>query len=58
MTMWRKSSYSNTPGGNCVEVGDLGAKRGVRDSKDQSGPILTFDPTDFAAFVRAVQSDG
>lgn len=36
MTMWRKSSRTNT--GSCVEVrGDLAA---LRDSKDPDGPRL------------------
>ena len=30
---WRKSSYSNGTGGNCVEVADLPSGRAVRDSK-------------------------
>lgn len=36
---WRKSSYSGSNGGNCVEVASaLGA---LRDSKNPSGPVLT-----------------
>jgi Domain of unknown function (DUF397) len=40
---WRKSSYSNGNGGNCVEV--EGAQRGVRDSKNPTGAALMFTAT-------------
>lgn len=50
---WRKSSRSNSTGGNCVEVADnLPGIVAVRDSKDPNGPTLTFDPTSWRAFVR------
>ncbi|WP_329107707.1 DUF397 domain-containing protein [Micromonospora sp. NBC_01699] len=49
---WRKSSRSGQSGGNCVEVADnLPGRVLVRDSKDQSGPALTFGPTAWQAFV-------
>lgn len=50
--VWRKSSRSNTQGGECVEVADkLPGVIGVRDSKDPAGPVLTFDPTAWRAFL-------
>ncbi|MEU8284324.1 DUF397 domain-containing protein [Micromonospora sp. NPDC048905] len=49
---WRKSSRSSGNGGACVEVADnLADVVGVRDSKDPSGPALTFAPTAWRAFV-------
>lgn len=49
---WRKSSRSSGNGGNCVEVADnLPHVVGVRDSKDPSGPALTFAPAAWRAFV-------
>jgi hypothetical protein len=41
-TAWRKSSYSDSPTGNCVEVA-IGPVAVVRDSKSAGGPVLTFD---------------
>jgi hypothetical protein len=38
-TVWRKSSYSNNDGGNCVEVAEnVPGVVPVRDSKDPGGP--------------------
>ncbi|MBV2153348.1 DUF397 domain-containing protein [Kitasatospora sp. SUK 42] len=48
---WRKSSYSNNEGGECVEVAETTTAVLVRDSKDKSGPHLTFSPTAWQAFV-------
>ncbi|MCZ2525892.1 DUF397 domain-containing protein [Streptomyces sp. HB2AG] len=48
---WYKSSYSGSEGGACVEVAaGPGAVR-VRDSKDKAGPVLSFSPEEWAAFV-------
>ncbi|MEO3746223.1 DUF397 domain-containing protein [Plantactinospora sp. B5E13] len=56
--VWRKSSRSNGSSGNCVEVADnLPGIVGVRDSKDPTGPALTFEPRAWGAFVRTVVSD-
>ncbi|MFH8365898.1 DUF397 domain-containing protein [Streptomyces sp. NPDC018031] len=53
---WRKSSYSNTAGGECVEVADgLPGLVPVRDSKDPGGPALVFDDAAWSAFVAAVK---
>ncbi|PZG23593.1 DUF397 domain-containing protein [Micromonospora craterilacus] len=49
---WRKSTRSGSGGGNCVEVADnLPGVVGVRDSKDQAGPMLTFEPAAWRAFI-------
>jgi Domain of unknown function (DUF397) len=53
---WRKSSYSGTSGGSCVELGQRARGVLVRDTTDRTGPVLTF-PRDawreFAARVKA-----
>jgi hypothetical protein len=56
IVVWRKSSYSNGDGGNCVEVADyLPGFVPVRDSKDPSGPVLVFPAAAWAAFIGAVK---
>ncbi|MEU1007217.1 DUF397 domain-containing protein [Streptomyces sp. NPDC005890] len=51
---WRKSSYSGSSGGDCVEVADLPALVAVRDSKKPDSAHLAVDPRAWAAFVRAL----
>ncbi|TWV52818.1 DUF397 domain-containing protein [Streptomyces misionensis] len=54
---WRKSSYSNTDGGNCVEVSDdLPSVVPVRDSKDTTRAHLLFTAATWEAFVRGTKS--
>ncbi|MCM2577556.1 DUF397 domain-containing protein [Streptomyces meridianus] len=53
---WRKSSYSNGEGGNCIEVADgFPGVVPVRDSKDPDGPALAFPADSWASFVTAVR---
>ncbi|MFJ2177407.1 DUF397 domain-containing protein [Streptomyces sp. NPDC087851] len=53
---WRKSSYSGSNGGECVEVADgIAHTVPVRDSKTPEGPHLTFPHATFGAFVHAVR---
>jgi hypothetical protein len=53
---WRKSSYSASNGGQCVEVArNLPAVVAVRDSKDPDGPRLAFTPAAWAAFLHTVK---
>lgn len=54
---WRKSSYSNANGGQCVEVArNLPGVVAVRDSKDPDGPALIFEPAQWAAFASGVRA--
>ncbi|MBQ0864053.1 DUF397 domain-containing protein [Streptomyces smyrnaeus] len=57
---WRKSSYSNGDGGNCVEVA-AGATDGivpVRDTKTApTGPVLTFPMSQWRHFIRALHNE-
>jgi hypothetical protein len=55
--IWRKSSYSGSNGGNCVEVArNLPGLVAVRDSKDPAGPALAFSPENWRAFTTAIKS--
>lgn len=55
---WRKSSYSDSTAGSCLEVVDgWGGGVPVRDSKVPDGPALVFRSSGWAAFVGAV-TDG
>ncbi|POX65274.1 DUF397 domain-containing protein [Streptomyces sp. Ru62] len=57
IAVWRKSSYSNGSGGDCVEVAD--AHPGlvpVRDSKrPEDGPVLLFRPPAWSAFLGSLK---
>ncbi|WFF03418.1 DUF397 domain-containing protein [Micromonospora sp. WMMD964] len=48
--VWRTSTRSGSEG-DCVEVAGFAESVGVRDSKDRQGPVLTFTPSAWAAFV-------
>jgi hypothetical protein len=52
---WRKSSYSNGSGGNCIEVAEGAGHIQVRDSKDPQGPVLAFPAGAWSAFIREVR---
>ncbi|MGW5561522.1 DUF397 domain-containing protein [Micromonospora sp. NPDC003944] len=49
--VWRTSTRSGGEG-DCVEVAGFADTVGVRDSKDRQGPVLTFTPSAWAAFVQ------
>lgn len=51
---WRKSSYSGLDS-NCVEIAFVDGFVLLRDSKDPRGPVLTFIPAEWSAFVDGVQ---
>ncbi|MEV7915804.1 DUF397 domain-containing protein [Staphylococcus pasteuri] len=54
--VWRKSSYTNADGGNCVEVADgFPDVVPVRDSKRPEGPAVIFGVSAWAAFVQDVR---
>ncbi|WP_341720734.1 DUF397 domain-containing protein [Micromonospora sp. FIMYZ51] len=53
---WRKSTRSGDNNGACVEVADnLPGLVAVRDSKDPTGPALTFSLTAWTNFIRATR---
>lgn len=57
--VWRKSSYTNGDGGDCVEVvDDLPGIVPVRDSKNPHGPAIVFPAAAWSSFVSAVKETG
>ncbi|MEU7602423.1 DUF397 domain-containing protein [Streptomyces sp. NPDC041003] len=48
---WFKSSYSDTDGGQCVEVATGPDAVHVRDSKNADGPVLDLGPASWAALT-------
>lgn len=52
---WRKSSYSNGSGGDCVEVAAPGDGLLVRDSKRPAGPVVAVGVEAWDAFVAGVR---
>lgn len=52
---WRKSTRSTTETA-CVEVAQDTELAAIRDSKDASGPVLTFAPGALAAFLAQVRT--
>ena len=53
-SIWRKSSYSGSNGGECVEVVVAGAVL-VRDTADRGGPVLTFTAEAWRTFTAAIR---
>jgi hypothetical protein len=51
---WYKSSRS-AGNGACVEIATLPSAVAMRDSKDPTGPILSFDAESWRAFIAAVR---
>jgi hypothetical protein len=53
--VWRKSRYSN-PSGDCVELAKLpDGGIAMRNSRDRSGPVLTYTRAEFDAFMHGVK---
>jgi Domain of unknown function (DUF397) len=49
---WRKSRYSSSNGGDCVEVGTTPHTIAVRDSKNPGSAALVFTYERWQAFTR------
>jgi Domain of unknown function (DUF397). len=52
---WKKSTRSNGSD-SCVEARTYDGRVQIRDSKDSTGPVLTFDPKSYGSFLAALKS--
>ena len=53
-TSWRKSSFSDQAGSDCVEVALGEQEAAVRDSKNTDGPVLVVPPASWRRFVNEI----
>ena len=56
-TRWRKSSYSDHQGGDCVEIAELSGLLAIRDSKNSSGHVHLFGKSAFLDFARRLSTE-
>jgi hypothetical protein len=54
---WRKSSHSGNGGGNCVEVGSDAHGLVIRDTQDQTGPVLKFSAEAWRKLIANVTTE-
>nr|WP_211258876.1 DUF397 domain-containing protein [Spirillospora albida] len=52
--LWRKSSYSDGMGGECVELAALPGRVLVRDSKDSEGPVFALTLPEARRLLRSI----
>lgn len=55
LTTWRKSTYSGSNGGDCVEIGGTERAVLVRDTKDRAGTVLTFGSDAWRRFAATIK---
>ena len=55
MAGWRKSSYSDGNGGNCVETADRDGQVLVRDTADRDGTTLNIPAAAWQRFTDALK---
>ncbi|MFD5187369.1 DUF397 domain-containing protein [Streptomyces sp. NPDC058357] len=56
MPTWRKSSYSNGTGGECVEIADLQSTVGARDSKQPRRRHISVHHSAWVRFVASLRT--
>jgi hypothetical protein len=55
MGQWRKSTYSDANGGDCVEAASSDGGILVRDTADRAGAMLGFTADAWAAFTDSLR---
>jgi hypothetical protein len=53
---WRKSTYSNGSGGNCIEATTHNGHPALRDSKNPGGPALLFTFSQWRTFIDVIKT--
>jgi hypothetical protein len=53
--IWRRSTRSGPYSDNCVEVAFVDGAIAMRDSKNPSGSVLIFTPSEWDAFVEGAK---
>jgi Domain of unknown function (DUF397) len=53
---WRKSSYSGSNGGGCIEAADHDGAVLVRDTQDRTGPVLRVGPSAWRRFIGQIKN--
>jgi hypothetical protein len=56
--VWFRSSYSNGAGGECIECAVTADEVLVRDSKRETGPVITLGSGAWSAFLGGVPKHG
>lgn len=51
VSAWRKSTYSGSNGGNCVEIAAEAERVLVRDTKHLDSAVLAFSPAAWGRFL-------
>ncbi|MFD3335165.1 DUF397 domain-containing protein [Streptomyces sp. NPDC058700] len=55
---WKKSSYSNGSGGECLECAQTETKIFIRDSKFTQGPAISIQCAPWQTFVDSLPAQG
>lgn len=55
---WRKSSYSGTNGGDCVEAADWAGRVLVRDTTNRGGVVLSVPASAWLRFIGTLTTGG
>ncbi|HEV2781027.1 MAG TPA: DUF397 domain-containing protein [Actinophytocola sp.] len=54
--VWRKSSFSSSHSGQCIEIACVADSTLLRDSKNQTGPRLSFSSDSWREFLTSTKS--
>ncbi|WP_017592362.1 DUF397 domain-containing protein [Nocardiopsis potens] len=55
MSSWKKSSYSSDKGQECVELFQSETTTSLRDSKNTTGPVISFPHREWIQLAEALR---